>query len=116
MQNLDLPTPIANYFLAKAGGSGNLDCFAENATVWDNGEHTKLEGLDQIREWMTGTVAGYDLTYEVVSIEPLGGDFVTGVIVSGNFPGSPYKFENRFKLEADKIVELEINPIGPVAG
>lgn len=114
MQNLELPAPIANYILAKAGENGDLDCFAENATVWDNGEDTKLEGLEQIREWMAGTVAGYDLTYEVVSIEPRGSEFVTGVIVSGNFPGSPYKFENRFRLEADKIVELVIDPVGPV--
>jgi hypothetical protein len=40
---------------------------------------------------------------------------VVAVVVSGDFPSSPYKFEYRFKLKGDKIAELAIDPIGSLA-
>ena len=83
--------------------------------MWDNGEDLELKGIAKIREWMTGTVAGYKLTSEVVSGEPRGDEFAAGVVVSGDFPGSPYKFEYRFKLEGGRIAELAIDPIGSPA-
>ncbi len=39
-------------------------------------------------------------------------EFVASVVVSGDFPGSPYEFAYRFKLQGDKIAELAIDPIG----
>ncbi|MBS1723000.1 MAG: hypothetical protein JSS66_08620 [Armatimonadetes bacterium] len=64
---------------------------------------------------MTGTVAGYKLTSGVVSGKAHGGEFVAGVVVSGDFPGSPYRLDYRFKLAGNKIYELTIDPIGSVA-
>ena len=114
---MNLPRPIANYFGAKRGRDAEetVACFTQDATVWDNGEDLELKGIAKIREWMTDTVAGYKLTSEVVSGEPRGEEFVAGVVVSGDFPGSPYKFEYRFKLKGDKIAELAIDPIGSLA-
>ena len=117
MPNVKLPPTIARYYAAKGGPDAEetLACFTEDARVWDNGENLELKGIAEIREWMSGTVAGYKLTSEVVSGEPRGEEFVAGVVVSGDFPGSPYKFEYRFKLHGDKIAELAIDPIGSLA-
>lgn len=93
-----------------------MACFAEGATVFDQGEDRELHGVAEIREWLEGTVAGYKLTSEVVSIEPQGDGHLVGVVVAGDFPGSPYKFEYGFILVADKIGELVVAPIGSVAG
>src|SRR5688500_13121024 len=62
-----------------------------------------------------GTVAGYKLSSEVKSGEMRGEAFVAGVVVSGDFPGSPYEFAYRFKLRGDRIAELAIDPIGSLA-
>jgi ketosteroid isomerase-like protein len=117
MPTVELPTPIARYFAAKGGSDSAaiLACFAEDATVFDQGEDRELRGAAEIREWLEGTVAGYKLTSEVVSIEPQGDGHLVGVVVAGDFPGSPYKFEYGIKLVGDKIGELVIAPIGSVA-
>lgn len=117
MPNVDLPPPIERYFAAKGGGNPEATsaCFTEDATVWDNGEDIKLQGTAQIQEWMTGKVAGYKLTSEVKSCEAQGDGIVTSVVVSGDFRGSPYQFDYRFKLRGDKIAELSIDPVGSLA-
>ncbi|MGE0000544.1 MAG: nuclear transport factor 2 family protein [Fimbriimonadaceae bacterium] len=110
-----LPSPIERYFAAKGSEDPEqaLACFAEDATVWDNGEDLVLKGIASIGEWLTGTVTGYRLTYEVKSCELQGEEFEAGVVVSGDFPGSPYEFAYRFKLLRDTISELAIDTIGP---
>ena len=117
MLHVELPAPIARYFYARQGSDVEkiLACFAEDAMVWDNGEDLELKVIVQVRQWMAGPVAGYELTYEVTSIEQRGDEYFTSVVVSGKFPGSPYRFDNRFKLRDDKIVELVIDPIGSLA-
>jgi len=117
MSNSAVPPCIENYFATKGGDDPELtlDCFAEDATVWDNGEDLKLVGTAQIREWLTRTVAGYKLTSEVRSVEKNGEELVASVVVSGDFPGSPYEFAYRFKLRGEKIAELAIDPIGSLA-
>lgn len=117
MASIELPAPIARYFAAKGGSDSvaTLACFAENATVFDQGEDRKLRGATEIRVLLEGTVAGYKLTSEVVSFESRGEGFLVGVVVTGEFPGSPYKFEYGFILVADKIGELVITPIGSLA-
>lgn len=117
MPNLELPLPIEKYFAAKGGPDAEetLACFTDDAAVWDNGEDLELKGIEQIRKWMTGTVAGYKLTSEVRSGEQRGEEFVASVVVSGDFPGSPYEFAYRFKLRGDKIAELAIVPIGSLS-
>ena len=92
-----------------------IACFTDDATVWDNGEDLKLNGTAQIREWLTDTVSDYKLTSDVKSGEMRGDEFVAGVVVSGDFPGSPYEFAYRFKLRGNEIAELAIDPIGSLA-
>lgn len=93
-----------------------LGLFMPDAIVSDNGEDLELRGLDAIRDWMTGTVSGYNLTTTAQSITERDGRHVVRAIVSGDFPGSPYAFDYTFRLKEDKIAELAIDPIGPVAG
>ena len=117
MPKIDLPPVVEKYFAAKEGGDAGatLALFAENATVWDNGEDLKLEGKDSIRQWIAGTVAEYKLTSEVKSVEETDGGLEARVVVSGDFPGSPYEFAYRFKLQDGMISELAIDPIGSLA-
>lgn len=117
MSSFQLPEPIANYFQAKLSSDPEaiLALFSDHATVWDNGEDRELRGFSQIREWLSGTVSGYKLSSNVVSCEQIDDEYVVGSVVSGDFPGSPYKFENRFMLEGEKIMKLIIEPIGSLA-
>lgn len=117
MPNSAFPSSVDKFFSAKAGGQveAALACFTEDAKVLDNGEDLELRGIAEIRDWMTSTVAGYKLTSEIKSGEMRGEEFVARVVVSGDFPGSPYEFAYRFTLRGEKIVELAIDPIGSLA-
>ena len=117
MSVVDLPAPISKYFSAKGGNDPRkaLECFTPDATVWDNGEDLELTGSEQIGRWLSGTVSSYNLTSEIRSVEQRDGAYAVGVIVSGDFPGSPYAFDYRFVLTGDRIAELTIDPIGPVS-
>lgn len=110
------PEPIGRYFAAKASSSteDTLALFTSAAVVWDNGEDLQLNGIDAIRQWVTGTVSGYELTTEPQCVEEREGRQVVRTIVSGNFPGSPYAFDYGFLLADGKIAELVIDPVGPV--
>ncbi len=116
MSDFHLPTPVSTFFAAKGEDTERAAaCFTEDAIVWDNGEDIKLQGTTEIRKWLSGTIAEYKLTTEVVSGEIVNSQFVAGVVVTGDFPGSPYKFEYAFTLHEDKIAELTINPIGSLS-
>ena len=115
MKLLDLPTPIQSYFSAKGtDASVAASCFGENAVVFDIGEDLEVRGIDAIGSWLSRTNDSYKLTSEVRSAEERGGEYVVEVIVSGDFPGSPYQFAYRFKLAGEKLQELAIDPIGPL--
>ncbi len=113
-----LPPLIDRYFAAKGSSDAEdtLACFADDAIVWDNGEDLELRGQPAIREWMTGTLSSYELTSKVAGWTGSDDGYTVNVVVSGNFPGSPYAFDYRFKLSGDKISELAIDPVGPVNG
>ncbi|HLO97856.1 MAG TPA: nuclear transport factor 2 family protein [Fimbriimonas sp.] len=117
MTHAPLPIPIEKYLAAKGGTDVDeiLSCFTEDATVSDVGEDRELIGTDQIRGWLSNTVAGYKLTSELRTFEPVGDSFVASIVVSGDFPGSPYEFLYRFTLSGDKIAALIIEPIGSLA-
>jgi hypothetical protein len=117
MSNTKLLPPIEAYFSAKgseAPGQASA-LFAEDATVWDNGEDLELRGVANIRDWLSDTSAKYKLSSEVLSWDERNGEFVVRVVVSGDFPGSPYEFAYRFTLAGDKISKLVIDPIGSLA-
>ena len=117
MFTIQLPVPISAYFSAKSGADPGetLACFTDDATVWDNGEDLELNGIDQIRNWLTGTVSSYNLSSEVRTVEQSDGKYSVRVVVSGDFPGSPYAFDYRFLLHGEKIAELAIDPVGPIS-
>jgi outer membrane protein assembly factor BamA len=117
MSTIQLPAPISAYFSSKGGADPGetLACFADDATVWDNGEDLELKGIDQIRGWLTSTVSSYNLSSEVRTVEQREGRYSVGVVVSGDFPGSPYAFDYRFHLRGQKIAELAIDPVGPIS-
>ena len=111
----ELPGIIKAYFESERG-EATAACFTEDATVWDNGEDKELRGIGAIREWLSKDISAYNLTTELKSAEEQDGEVRVGAVVSGAFPGSPYAFTYRFKLEGEKIKELAIDPVGPVEG
>lgn len=115
MQSLILPPPIEAYFAQNMSAEATAALFTEDATVWDNGEELELKGARAIREWLSRTSDEYKLTSEVRSVEEKDGEVVVGVVVSGEFPGSPYEFAYRFTLDGGQIRALAIDPIGSLA-
>ncbi|MBI5706959.1 MAG: nuclear transport factor 2 family protein [Armatimonadetes bacterium] len=111
-----LPETIRTYFDAKGGDAGDAAaCFTSDAVVYDIGEDLTFSGVDQIRSWLGHTADEYKLTSEVRSCEESASGYRVGVVISGDFPGSPYEFAYRFKLEGSKIKELAIDPVGSLA-
>ena len=83
---LDLPKPIAAYFIAERGNSDAASqCFTENAVVKDEG-HTYV-GRAAIKQWKAD--AKYQYTSEPFACEQKDGKFVVTSRLTGNFPGSP---------------------------
>lgn len=116
MSNFTLPAPILKYFEAKGKNAGAaVECFTVDAVVIDLGEDQELRGVDEIRTWLMRTSDRYKLTSEVRAVEERDGLQVVTMIVTGDFPGSPYEFAYRFLLEGGKIKELAIDPIGSLA-
>jgi hypothetical protein len=108
-KSLNLPKPIAAYFIADKGdGEAISQCFTENAVVKDEG-HTH-KGSAAIKEWKTDASAKYEYTNEPFACEEKDGKTVVTSHLVGNFPGSPVDLRFFFKLEGDKIASLEIIP------
>ena len=106
---LDLPAPVAAYFVADTTGAEAVaQCFTDDAVVID--ERHEYRGRTAIARWKAEASAKFRYT-----VEPLGADVsgdqttVTGR-VTGDFPGSPVDLQYRFTLEGDKIARLEIAP------
>jgi len=107
---IELPPLIAAYFEAdKNGDAGRVaECFAVDAVVKDGG-HT-YNGRNAIADWKA--VSDKKFTYSCTPIKidhHDDKDIVTGHLV-GDFPGSPVDLRFIFKLEGDKITDLEIIP------
>lgn len=116
MSTVSLPSVIARYFAAKGNNAAEaLSCFESDAVVWDNGEDLEIRGAEAIGQWLDGTSTKYKLTSEVKSIEEIDDVQVVAVVVTGDFPGSPYEFAYRFTLAGDKIRELAIDPVGSLS-
>ena len=106
---LDLPNPIAAYFIADKGDSEAVtQCFTENAVVKDEG-HT-YHGRAAIKQWKAEASAKYQYMNEPFACDQMDGTFVVTSRLTGNFPGSPVNLRFFFGLEGDKIASLEIIP------
>lgn len=116
MNSVTLPVPMQKYFEAKGKNAGvAVECFTADAVFFDHGEDLELRGADEIRTWLARTSDQYKLTSEVGAAEERDGLHVVTMVVTGDFPGSPYEFAYRFLLEDNKIKELAIDPIGSLA-
>ena len=106
--NPKLPKIIEHY--VEATNTNNmaafLSCFAEDATVLDEGE--TLQGKKAIEAWFTKTKTKYNHTTEPVSINENGDELLLKSKVTGTFKGSPLVLDYRIKVKAGLIQDLRI--------
>ena len=106
---LDLPKPVAAYFIADKGDSEAVSqCFTESAVVKDEG-HT-YNGRAAIKKWKADTSTKYQYTSEPFACEQKNGMTIVTSRLTGNFPGSPVNLRFFFELKGDKIASLQIIP------
>ena len=106
---LNLPMPVAAYFIADKGDSEAVSqCFTENAVVKDEG-HT-YHGRAAIKQWKADVSAKYEYTSDLLACEQKDDRTVVTSRLTGNFPGSPVNLRFFFELEGDKVALLEIIP------
>lgn len=104
---INLPAPISAYFAAdRTDGDAVARCFTDHATVKDEG-HT-YQGREEIRAWRTEASAKYSYVSEPRAIATEGDRTVVTSRLTGNFPGSPVDLRFFFRLDGDKIAQLEI--------
>lgn len=107
---IELPKVIADYFAADRGGSAEAvaHCFTDAAVVKDEGK--THSGCDAIRRWKADSSTRYTYAVEPFSISVEAGRAVVTSHLAGDFPGSPVDLRYLFRLEGDRIAELEITP------
>lgn len=108
--SIDLPAPISSYFAAdeRRDAEAFARCFTGDAIVKDEGRtHT---GLAAILQWKAEASTKYSYAAEPFAIAEEGGRTIVPSRLTGNFPGSPVDLRYLFRLEGDKIAELEIKP------
>jgi hypothetical protein len=106
--SIELPTAVSRYFEAdrlREAESVAL-CFSSDAIVRD--ESHIYCGHDEILQWKANSTKKYIYTSIRRSIAQEGGRTVVTCHLEGNFPGSPIDLRYFFRLEGDKIGELEI--------
>ncbi len=104
---INLPAPISAYFAAdRTDGDAVARCFTDQATVKDEG-HT-YRGREEIRAWRAEASAKYSYVSEPRAIATEGDRAVVTSRLTGNFPGSPVDLRFFFRLDGDKIAQLEI--------
>jgi len=108
--SIDLPEPISRYFAAdeQRDAEAFSRCFTDDAIVEDEG-HTHT-GLAAILQWKAEASTKYSYTATPVAIADEGGRAIVTSHLTGDFPGSPVDLRYLFRLEGDKIAELEIKP------
>ena len=105
---IQLPAPVASYFLASNWHDIDtmLVPFAAEAIVHDEGE--EHVGHVAIRAWMVEKTQKYLVTVEPQGAEASNGGTTVAGLVSGSFPGTPAKLHFDFILSSDRISRLEI--------
>jgi SnoaL-like domain len=107
VQPIDLPTPVAAYFIADTTGAEAVaQCFAEGAVVID--ERHEHEGPAAIARWKAEGSAKYRYTTKPLAVHFSGNEITVTGCVTGDFPGSPVELQYHFTLEGDKIARLAI--------
>jgi hypothetical protein len=104
-ERLDLPEPIAAYFV---DGEAVARCFTKDAVVKDEGR--TYTGLAAIKQWKAKATAKYLYTSVPFALENKDDMAVVTSRLTGNFPGSPVDLRFCFRLERGKIAALEIIP------
>lgn len=105
---IQLPKPIADYFTAEREQDADAvaRCYSDNAVLKDDGK--THSGTEAIKSFMSEVFAKFSVKTEPFSIATDGSRQVVTCHVEGNFPGSPIDLRYFFRLESDKIAELEI--------
>ena len=106
--SLELPAAISRYFAADQGRDADALslCFTDDAIVKNDGR--LYDGIGAIREWKVETSRKYRYTSTPVA---LGIDDDWSVVTShlrGDFPGSPVDLRYFFRLDGDRVLDLEI--------
>ncbi|MGF6108550.1 nuclear transport factor 2 family protein [Pseudomonas frederiksbergensis] len=82
--------------------------FAEDANVFDEGEHQV--GPQAIAQWMQDTAQRYQPRVEVLDVQLRTGKVLVHNLISGTFPGSPLELRYTFRLnDQGKIARLDIS-------
>lgn len=108
----DLPPVLAEYLEAhRTPGrrSSAAEVFATDARVVDDGrEHV---GTEEIRDWLEHEASVYTYTTTFTGQRAEGPDRWTVLAhLEGDFPGGTVDLHFRFRLQADRVVELVIEP------
>ena len=107
VEPLDLPAPVAAYFVADATGAEAVaECFTDGAVVID--ERREYRGRTAIARWKVEATAKYHHTSEPLAVDVSGPDVTVTARVTGDFPGSPVDLRYHFTLERAAIARLEI--------
>ena len=109
---IQLPKPVLTYFEAENAHDlvKALACFDENAVVFDTGEELEMKGIAAIQKWKETVTSKYKLHIKPLDASVKGQDVEVLTEVSGDFDGSPIKFNYKFKLNNDLIVYLSSEP------
>lgn len=105
-----LAPAIATYIAAANAGDASavVECFAEEANVFDEGQHQV--GRAAIARWMEDTGRRYQPKVQILDIQQRTGKVLVNNLVSGSFPGSPLELRYTFRLnERGQIVRLDIS-------
>ena len=109
MSELNLPEPIAAYFVAdQRDGEAVARCFTERAMVEDEGQ--THSGHAAIKAWKAAASRKYSYTSEPLAQEQKEGRTIVKTRLTGDFPGSPVEVQFVFRLARGKIDHLEITP------
>ena len=88
--------------------SAIAQCFAEDANVFDEGQHQV--GTAAIARWMEDTGRRYQPRVQVLNVQHRTGKVLVSNLITGSFPGSPLELRYTFRLnEHGKIARLDIS-------
>ena len=102
----ELPAPVATYLTTPKGLLSLEAVFTGEAVVHDDG-HTHI-GIDAIASWTNEVASAFTFTRTVISAIVQPNAAIVGVLVTGNFPGSPVDLHHHFSLTDGRITALTI--------